>query len=592
MMFRHVYIVTDFKFDPQLSLGEKRQIVHEIALWAEDAHMVLSSLTRRELLEIICAEMGQERKYSGYSKNQMIEHLLKLISKNYEKRTDKYTLNSAENGCKRQRTQEQLCHAPVKSDYAPQENMEAEIKISLCANLACRAAMGQGDKFCKRCSCCICHRYDDNKDPSLWLTCESDALDSWESCGVTCHLECALKHEKTGIYKNEYRSKLDGGFYCLTCGKINGLMRTWKKQLLIAKEARRVDVLCFRVSLGCKILRETEKYKELLTIVESCVKALEKEVGALEEAAKKMDRHIVNRLSCGNEVQKLCTYAVEVFDSMSPDQWFYHIDQKGPPTCRIHFQESDPNSVVVVLDYKKDMFENFLGCRLWHRKSTAIEYPKEATSIVLMPGKTFKLSNLDPSTEYMFKVSFFSDAEVLGPWEAKWVTPTSIGSPSNNKPKERKPTMNCGESKTALLSNLEKLPSSNSINESKNHRSPAHDNSSTSPKLNPPLTPFTSEKACYAGWNKEPKESDYEHSVRVIRKLEQDGYLDKDFRVKFLTWFSLKATAQERRVISVFVDTLIEDPSSLAGQLIDAFTEKIYGQQQKVASHCCSKMWK
>lgn len=108
--------------------------------------------------------------------------------------------------------------------------------------------------------------------------------------------------------------------------------RTWKKQLLIAKEARRVDVLCFRVSLGCKILRETEKYKELLTIVESCVKALENEVGALEEAAKKMDRHIVNRLSCGNEVQKLCTHAVEVFDSMSPDQWFYHIDQKGPPS--------------------------------------------------------------------------------------------------------------------------------------------------------------------------------------------------------------------------------------------------------------------
>lgn len=186
--------------------------------------MILSSLTRRELLEIICAEMGQERKYSGYSKNQMIEHLLKLIYKNYGK-TDKYTLNSTENGCKRQRTQEQLCHTPVQSENDPQENMEAEIRVSLCENLACRAAMGQGDKFCKRCSCCICHKYDDNKDPSLWLTCESDASDSWESCGVTCHLECALKHEQTGIYKNECRSKLDGGFYCVTCGKTNGLMR-------------------------------------------------------------------------------------------------------------------------------------------------------------------------------------------------------------------------------------------------------------------------------------------------------------------------------------------------------------------------------
>lgn len=260
--------------------------------------------------------------------------------------------------------------------------------------------------------------------------------------------------------------------------------------------------------------------------------------------------------------------------------------------CRIHFQESYPNSIVVVLDYKKDLFKNFLGCRLWHRKTTATEYPKEATSIVLMPGKSFKLTNLESSTEYMFKVSFFSDAEVLGPWEAKWVTPTSIESPSSkNRPGERKHTMNSGESKTAFICNLEKLPSSNSINETKCHGSPAQDNSSTSPKLNPPLTPFTSEKACCPGWNKEPKESDYEHSVRVVRKLEQDGYLDKDFRVKFLTWFSLKATAQERRVISVFVDTLVEDPLSLAGQLIDAFSEKIYGQQ-KVISHCCSKMWK
>lgn len=115
--------------------------------------------------------------------------------------------------------------------------------------------------------------------------------------------------------------------------KLTKLMfiRSWIKQLLVAKEARRVDALCLRVSLSYNILKETEKYKELLKIVESCVKTLENEVGPLELAAKKNDRRIVNRLSCGAEVQKLCTYAIEVFDSMSPNPWSSSMDQKKAP---------------------------------------------------------------------------------------------------------------------------------------------------------------------------------------------------------------------------------------------------------------------
>lgn len=101
---------------------------------------------------------------------------------------------------------------------------------------------------------------------------------------------------------------------------------------MVAKEARRVDVLCLRVSLSHKILKETEEYKELLKIVESCVKTLENEVGPLELAAEKMDRRIVNRLSCSTEVQKLCTYAVEVFDSISSIPWSSYVDQKKAPS--------------------------------------------------------------------------------------------------------------------------------------------------------------------------------------------------------------------------------------------------------------------
>ena len=68
---------------------------------------------------------------------------------------------------------------------------------------------------------------------------------------------------------------------------------------------------------------------------------------------------------------------------------------------------------------------------------------------------------------------------------------------------------------------------------------------------------------------------DYEYCVRVIKSLELEGHLNVDFRVKFLTWFSLKATMQERRVVSAFVDAMENDPPSLAEQLIDAFADAI-----------------
>lgn len=91
-----------------------------------------------------------------------------------------------------------------------------------CKNSACKAKMNQEDLFCKRCSCCICCQYDDNKDPSLWLICVSDPPFHGVSCGMSCHLECALRHESCGISQGR---ELDGSFYCVSCGKVNDLLR-------------------------------------------------------------------------------------------------------------------------------------------------------------------------------------------------------------------------------------------------------------------------------------------------------------------------------------------------------------------------------
>ncbi|XAR48491.1 hypothetical protein NMG60_11031325 [Bertholletia excelsa] len=592
-----------FVLDPakcnRLSLGEKRKLVHEVAQLSEDAPKILSSFTRGQLLEIICAEMGKERKYTGYTKIRMIEHLLKLVSGKSAKANigDTLAFSPLKTGTpfKRQRKQEQV-------EYSSLENAKEEAKFLQCQNLACRATLSPKDAFCKRCSCCICHQYDDNKDPSLWLTCEPDPPDESGACGLSCHLKCAIEHERTGILSRGYRAKLDGSFYCISCGRINGLMRTWKRQLLVAKEARRVDVLCLRLSLSRKILEGTEHYVELQKIVETASKKLENEVGPLEQASTKMDRGIVNRLSCSTEVQKLCNSALEAFDSMFPIPCHYYMDKKELPSCRIHFEELSPTSVTIVLEYSGRLLEECLGCRLWHRKSTMKDYPEEVTFIVLRPEKRFKLANLSPSTEYSCRVSLFSNSRTLGTWEAKWVTPASSeGSISiSNKQDEEKehPLLEANPHKLASDKHCVKLRLLDNLNKNDTSLFPSSslkDVQLGSPTSDPPSTPCKSEQRTEVSGvvcKKRLEGSDYEYSVQVIRRLEHEGHIDREFRVKFLTWFSLKATMRERRVVSVFIDALIDDPGSLAGQIIDTFSDEICRENKPFyRPGFCTNLW-
>lgn len=84
-------------------------------------------------------------------------------------------------------------------------------------------------------------------------------------------------------------------------------------------------------------------------------------------------------------------------------------------------------------------------------------------------------------------------------------------------------------------------------------------------------------------------DDNYEYCVKVIRWLECLGHIESDFRLKFLTWFSLRSTEQERRVVLTFIHTLIEEPSSLAGQLLDSFSEIV--TCKRLRSGFCSKLW-
>lgn len=196
-------------------MDEKRELVYEISDWSQGASEILQSWSRQDILKVLCAETGKEKKYMGLTKLKIIEILLNVVS-------DKKSQKDKNNTTKRQRTSKiAMDNSLIDIDDCALGSNE----IKLCKNLACRAKLREEDAFCKRCSCCICHQYDDNKDPSLWLICSSEPPYQEKSCGFSCHLECALQHEKSGIPKGGHNGGLDGCFYCVSCGKVNDLLQ-------------------------------------------------------------------------------------------------------------------------------------------------------------------------------------------------------------------------------------------------------------------------------------------------------------------------------------------------------------------------------
>lgn len=270
--------------------------------------------------------------------------------------------------------------------------------------------------------------------------------------------------------------------------------------------------------------------------------------------------------------------------------------------CLIRFEESFPTSVTIILEYDDTVLKDISGCRLWHRKSSVTDYPEKPTYIILRPQKRFLIADLDPLTEYVCKVSLFKSTEIVGIWEAKWTTSASSGSFVTASNTDRKnltaqipskvESMNSSNMKSIFFEHPPKLPLSlANITRNKDKES--------SPKSISPPTPGKSDglpdgmrDTTASGCEKRREESTYEYSVRVVKWLECQGHIEECFRVKFLTWFSLKATTHERRVVSVFVDAFIDDPSSLAGQLIHTFMDEICCEQKPSHGNgLCTRWW-
>ncbi|KAL5722997.1 hypothetical protein ACHQM5_006448 [Ranunculus cassubicifolius] len=546
----------------------------------------------------------------------------------------------------------------------------------ICKNSACRATLTLDDTFCKRCSCCICHLFDDNKDPSLWLVCSSESGEV-DSCGLSCHLECAMERQKVGVVDLGQVMQLDGSYCCASCGKISGVLGCWKKQLVIAKDARRVDVLCYRISLCFKLLDGTSRFKDLHEILIDAKAKLETEVGPVNGVSAKMARGIVSRLSVAGDVQKLCSLAVEKADSwLSTMSTAANAVDSLPAACRFQFEELTSSSLIIVLKEPYHASADIIkGYKLWYCRSRDESHPKEPICVFPRSQRRILISNLQPCTEYTFRIVSYTESGDSGHSEAKCFTGSKeiihkhsnstmlpnhktrkssseavgssgfkvrdlgkvlrmawtheegsgldgfcsadgeeecCGRKTEPEPSYVVPDLNAEAEDMDCMSEQfvdpeeDRVKSNGSVDDSRDwlvrkaREIPAVESQtrlSTKRTLSNNDEAHDSDSVLMNGStslclpSKPPNHLDesYEHCVKIIRWLECGGHIEQEFRLKFLTWFSLRSSEQERKVVNTYIQTLIDDPSSLAGQLVDSFLDIVSGKRLRTGF--CSKLW-
>lgn len=152
----------------------------------------------------------------------MIEHQLKVCNKNVKNPESRKSVSTAYNSASKKQSRK----GDNPTRFSPATEQSSDLRCSsdwICKNSACRAVLSVDKVFCRRCSCCICHQFDDNKDPSLWLVCESESGQG-DSCGNSCHIECAFQQGKLGVVNLGQYMQLDGSYCCASCGKVSGIL--------------------------------------------------------------------------------------------------------------------------------------------------------------------------------------------------------------------------------------------------------------------------------------------------------------------------------------------------------------------------------
>ncbi|CAI0543173.1 unnamed protein product [Linum tenue] len=520
--------------------------------------------------------------------------LKSLGSKTIKKQESKKTSPATNNQLSKK--QKRKGENPIRIVPAPDLSPDfASSNSWICKNAACRAVLSIDDSFCKRCSCCICHSFA-NED----------------SCGLSCHIECAFQHEKVGVVDHGQLMQLDGSYCCASCGKVSGILESWKKQLIIAKDARRVDLLCYRIYLCYRLLDGTSRFKELHELIKEAKAKLETEVGPLNGDSAKMARGIVSRLPIAADVNKLCTIASE-----RADEWLASASNVNsscregslPAACRFFFEEVAASSVIIILiEMSAASSEDIKGYKLWYTKSREETPPKEPISVFPKTQRRILISNLQPCTEYTFRIVSYTESGDLGHSEAKCFTKSveifrkhpsssSIAANGGTKDATTEGSSDLSGFRVRELGKIirmawaqERVCSDRYCCDAADSAKPestrdhmanedVHDCDSTLINGSPLRQSRGSGSL----------DENFESCVKIIRWLECGGHIDQEFRLKLLTWFSLRSTEQERRVVHTFIRTMVDDPTSLAEQLVDSFSDIVSSKRAK--NGFCSKLW-
>ncbi|KAD5317732.1 hypothetical protein E3N88_17678 [Mikania micrantha] len=315
--------------------------------------------------------------------------------------------------------------------------------------------------------------------------------------------------------------------------------RYWKKQLTIAKDCRRVDNLCYRIYLSYRLFDGTSRFLDLHNIVKDAKNKLETEVGPLSGVSAKMARGIVSRLSVAGEVQELCNAAIQKADEISATLSSANLDGRDdsvPAACTFTFDEITASSVVLILvESSTASSSDVIGFKLCTDTSIADKHPCMSHGLDLNITTVPDLNEdvAPPNDSYRNEVEHGSGGSEI--WAQQGLNRVVQAVDSRDDVSRKR-------------------PASTDIHDcvysaSRNIRGPGN------------------------------LDENFEYCVKTIRSLECQGYITQEFRLKLLTWFSLRSTEQERRVVNTYIHTLVDDPRSLAGQLVDTFADIIQEHQ-------------
>lgn len=93
------------------------------------------------------------------------------------------------------------------------------------------------------------------------------------------------------------------------------LCSCWKEQLSAAKDARTFDIFQYRLLLSYRLLKGTNRHRDVHGPIEQAVKKVDAELSQLATGSLQRLRCNENMLSCKEEVQRLINLALEKADT-------------------------------------------------------------------------------------------------------------------------------------------------------------------------------------------------------------------------------------------------------------------------------------